>query len=376
MIRATRTASLFYLFYSTTTFPSHRHDAHTCPLSLAFAASCFETCGSITSPSRAFLANTEHSSCKLRRASKLASGGLAWSWRQVCHSLPSFINIVLIIFSYQAEGLQSIGELLNDTIGNTTIYYIRLDEDPSNDRTATFWGNVTLQVQKVCDDLASHPILSKAPAINALGFSQGGQFLRAYIERCNSPMVENLVTFGSQHNGISEFQECAANDWLCHSWRGVLKGNAWGSFSQSKLVPAQYYRDPEDLDNYLEYSNFLADINNERKVKNHTYKENMMKLGRFAMFMFADDRTVVPKESAFFSEVNTTSEAVTKLQDRDIYQEDWIGLRFLDEKKRLDFRTAEGGHMQLSDNILIDTFNQYFKSRDISGLDEFGAENQ
>ena len=283
---------------------------------------------------------------------------------------------MLITSSYQAEGLQSIGELLNDTIGNTTIYYIRLDEDPSNDRTATFWGNVTLQVLKVCDDLASHPILSRAPAINALGFSQGGQFLRAYIERCNSPMVENLVTFGSQHNGISEFQECAANDWLCHSWRGVLKGNAWGSFSQSKLVPAQYYRDPEDLDNYLEYSNFLADINNERKVKNHTYKENMMKLGRFAMFMFADDRTVVPKESAFFSEVNTTSEAVTKLQDRDIYQEDWIGLRFLDEKKRLDFRTAEGGHMQLSDNILIDTFNQYFKSRDISGLDEFGAENQ
>lgn len=283
---------------------------------------------------------------------------------------------MLTISSYQAEGLQSIGELLNDTIGNTTIYYIRLDEDPSSDRTATFWGNVTLQVQKVCDDLASHPILSRAPAINALGFSQGGQFLRAYIERCNSPKVENLVTFGSQHNGISEFQECAANDWLCHSWRGILKGNAWGSFSQSKLVPAQYYRDPEDLDNYLEYSNFLADINNERKVKNHTYKENLMKLGKFAMFMFADDRTVVPKESAFFSEVNTTSEAVTKLQDRDIYQEDWIGLRFLDEEKRLDFRTAEGGHMQLSDKILIDTFNEYFKSRDISGLEESGTDNQ
>ena len=283
---------------------------------------------------------------------------------------------MLIVSSYQAEGLQSIGELLNDTIGNTTIYYIRLDEDPSADRTATFWGNVTLQVQKVCDDLALHPILSRAPAINALGFSQGGQFLRAYIERCNSPKVENLVTFGSQHNGISEFQECAANDWLCHSWRGVLKGNAWGSFSQSKLVPAQYYRDPEDLESYLEYSNFLADINNERKVKNQTYKENMTKLGKFAMFMFADDKTVIPKESAFFSEVNTTSDAVTKLQDRAIYQEDWIGLRFLDENKRLDFRTAEGGHMQLSDNILTDTFNQYFKSRDVSGPDEPSAGNQ
>lgn len=275
---------------------------------------------------------------------------------------------ILMLTSYKAEGLRSIGELLNDTIGNTTTYYIRLDDDPSSDRTATFLGNVTQQVQKVCDDLASHPVLSKASAINALGFSQGGQFLRAYVERCNNPRVENLVTFGSQHNGISEFQECAASDWLCQTWRGVLKGNAWGSFSQSRLVPAQYYRDPEDLDNYLDYSNFLADINNERELKNETYKENMKKLSRFAMFMFANDTTVVPKESAFFSEVNTTSEQVTQLRERDIYQEDWIGLRFLDEKERLEFRIADGGHMQLSDSILTDTFDRYFKSQSRSGL--------
>lgn len=277
--------------------------------------------------------------------------------------------LILIISSYKAEGLRSIGELLNDTIGNTTTYYIRLDDDPSADRTATFLGNVTQQVQKVCDDLASHPVLSKASAINALGFSQGGQFLRAYVERCNNPRVENLVTFGSQHNGISEFQECAASDWLCRTWRGVLKGNAWGSFSQSRLVPAQYYRDPEDLDNYIDYSNFLADINNERELKNDTYKENMKKLGKFIMFMFANDTTVVPKESAFFSEVNTTSDEVKQLQEREIYQEDWIGLRFLDEEERLEFRIAEGGHMQLSDNILTDTFNRYFKSQSKGGLD-------
>ena len=95
----------------------------------------------------------------------------------------------------------------------------------------------------------------------------------------------------------------------------------------------------------------------------------MKKLGRFAMFMFAEDTTVVPKESAFFSDVNTTSEEVTKLQERVIYQEDWIGLRFLDEKRRLEFRIAEGGHMQLSDNILTDAFNRYFKSRNKRALD-------
>ena len=44
-------------------------------------------------------------------------------------------------------------------------------------------GNLTEQLAQVCSDLASHPILSPAPAVNALGFSQGGQFLRGFVER-------------------------------------------------------------------------------------------------------------------------------------------------------------------------------------------------
>ena len=30
---------------------------------------------------------------------------------------------------------------------------------------------------------------------------KGGQFLRAYVERCNKPRVYNLITYGAQHNG-------------------------------------------------------------------------------------------------------------------------------------------------------------------------------
>lgn len=261
------------------------------------------------------------------------------------------------------------GELINKTIGPTYTYYIRLDDDPSADRTATFLGNLTLQVEKVCKDLASDPILAAAPAINAIGFSQGGQFMRAYVERCNKPRVSTLVTFGSQHNGISEFQNCESNDWLCQSWQGILKANKWSSFVQSRLVPAQYYRDPEDLDAYLESSNFLADINNEREMKNETYKKILKKLDRFAMYMFSDDTTVIPPESAYFAEVNTTSEEVTKLQDRDIYKDDWIGLKYLDEKGKLDFRIAEGGHMQFANGVLAGCFEKYFKGKSMGVLE-------
>ena len=243
------------------------------------------------------------------------------------------------------------------------MYYIRLDDDASSDKTATFLGDLNDQVAKVCADLAKEPILSTAPAINGLGFSQGGQFLRAYVERCNNPPVSSLVTFGAQHNGIAEFQSCGPDDWLCNAWEGILKSAPWSGFAQKKLVPAQYYRDPEDLDNFLEYSNFLADINNERATKNQTYVDNIKKLEHFAMWIFEEDTTVVPKWSGWFNEYNTTSGKQTKLQDRQMYREDWLGLRWLDELNRLDMEMIDGGHMHLTDKVLRDVFKRYFSKR-------------
>ena len=138
---------------------------------------------------------------------------------------------------------------------------------------------------------------------------------------------------------------------------------------QNKLVPAQYFRNPEDLENYLEHSNFLADLNNERKVKNNTYKENIKKLERFVMYVFEGDETVVPKESGWFSEVNATTQKITKLQDKKLYLEDWLGLRWLDESDRLEFRMIEGAHMQLSEKVLVDTFQKYFRPKTHSALE-------
>lgn len=128
---------------------------------------------------------------------------------------------------------------------------------------------------------------------------------------------------------------------------------------QGKVVPAQYFRDPEDMENYLEHSAFLADINNEREVKNQTYKENLASLRKFVMFIFEDDLTVIPKVSGWFEEFNKTSGEVIKLKDRDLYKEDWIGLKELDKKGRLIYDSLPGEHMRLSDEILEATFKKY-----------------
>lgn len=278
--------------------------------------------------------------------------------------------------NYAADGLHTVGDLANETNPGTYVYYIRLDEDAASDRTATFLGNVTEQIAQVCSDIATHDVLSKAPGLNALGFSQGGQFLRGLVERCggsNGPVkIRNLVTFGSQHNGISKYQICKDGDWLCKSYVGLLKANTWGNWVQGHLVPSQYFKATNDSTGepspeYLEHSNFLADINNERVLKNVTYKENLASLSNFVMYLFEDDTTVIPKESGWFSYTNASSGEVVGLREREIYKQDWIGLRTLDVRGGLHFRTTEGGHMQLGDEVLREVFETWFRPGEEEG---------
>jgi len=64
----------------------------------------------------------------------------------------------------------------------------------------------------------------------------GGQFLRAYAERFNDPPMRNLVTFGSQHMGISDIPPCATFDFLCQLARRLVKGEVYSDWAQKNSV--------------------------------------------------------------------------------------------------------------------------------------------
>ena len=76
------------------------------------------------------------------------------------------------------------------------------------------------------------------------------------------------------------------------------------------------------------------------------------------MFLFEDDETVIPKETGWFVDVNGTE--VTPLKERQLYKEDWLGLKTLDEAGKLKFEKTEGGHMTLSEELLKRVFKAYF----------------
>lgn len=280
-------------------------------------------------------------------------------------SAPDDTPLPLVIWhglgdSFSGEGIQAVAELADAVHPGTFVHPVSLaPDDASADRSATFFGNVSAQVDLVCAQLAAHPILSTAPAVDAIGFSQGGQFLRAYVERCNSPPVRSLVTFGSQHNGIARFRECGGSDFLCKGAMALLRFNTWSSFVQSRLVPAQYFRDPEDLPAYLQSSAFLADVNNERDTKNPQYKTNVAALTKFVMFMFEDDTMVHPRESSWFGDVSEADGNVP-LRKRAIYKDDWLGLKQLDDKGGIVFRSITSDHMQIPVQVLNDTMTEFF----------------
>ncbi|KIK68818.1 hypothetical protein GYMLUDRAFT_34807 [Collybiopsis luxurians FD-317 M1] len=260
--------------------------------------------------------------------------------------------------SYSSPGMIQFAAKIQDVHPGIFVHSVYIDPDNSKDRQAGFYGSVNAQIQLVSNQLAAIPELKHG--FDAIGFSQGGQFLRAYIEQFNSPPVHNLLTFGSQHMGISDIPPCRPYDLLCLAARRAVKQAVYSPWAQSNLVQAQYFRDPASLDTYLVANPFLPSINNEDPLnRNHTFAKNLASLNAFILILFTQDKTVVPKESSWFgSEVanddiqsaqHVLSRPILPMHLQPLYIEDWIGLRTLDERGSVIFETCEGEHMQISE---------------------------
>lgn len=191
--------------------------------------------------------------------------------------------------SAYSEGMQSLASELKEAFPGVYVHLINLADTLSADQKAGFFGNVNEQIEQVCQDLKEVKGLKNG--FDAIGFSQGGQFLRGYVERCNTPAVRNLVTFGSQHQGISDLPACKPGDLFCRLAEGALRGGIYSNYAQSNLVTAQYYRDSTQLANYekyLEVNHFIADINNEVE-QNKEYKKKLESLDSLVLLMFDKD---------------------------------------------------------------------------------------
>ncbi|KAF6202636.1 hypothetical protein GE061_003035 [Apolygus lucorum] len=223
-----------------------------------------------------------------------------------------------------------------------------------------FFMNANEQVEEACRLIRTDSRLQGG--YNAIGFSQGGQFLRAVAQRCPNGM-KNLISFGGQHQGIYGFPHCFYPDHtMCNYVRIMLDKAAYVSWVQNKFVQAQYWHDPINEDEYIRKSVFLADINNERNV-NSTYIRGLTALNKLVLVKFADDTMVIPKESSWFGFYTPGQGTnITNLQQSALYIEDRLGLRELDNAGKIDFLTSPGDHLRFTRQWFIDNIYKYLEN--------------
>ncbi|XP_026536429.1 palmitoyl-protein thioesterase 1 [Notechis scutatus] len=240
-----------------------------------------------------------------------------------------------------------IKKIVEEKIPGIYVLSLKIGNSLIDDMENSFFMNVNDQVKKVCDQLSKDPNLQGG--YNAMGFSQGGQFLRAVVQRCPSPPMFNLISIGGQHQGVFGFPHCPGESSHICDWLRKMLDIAYADAIQRRLVQAQYWHDPVNEKQYRRSSLFLADINQERVI-NETYKKNLMTLKKFVMVRFLNDTMVDPPASEWFGYYRSgqTKETIP-LQETTLYTEDRLGLKEMDQAGKLVFLQAEGDHLRFSE---------------------------
>jgi len=205
---------------------------------------------------------------------------------------------------------------------------------------------------------------------NAIGISQGAMLTRAYIHKYNDPPVKAFLSIHGIPVGVAGLPKCFQQGkplgLVCRAVDEVLSDLAFNPKIQSFAFPADEYRDPfkTKLPVYLENSQ-LAKFNNENPARvNATYKENFVKVERFAMVKAWGDTTVYPSEGSWFGEYADNSyEILHTMNETELYKNDSYGLKTVDEQGRICYETTPGDHMAFSNETLFKWLDRHFTNR-------------
>lgn len=251
-------------------------------------------------------------------------------------------------------------KLIEEQIPGIYILSLKIGDTFTEDTLNGFLMPISEQVEMACSTVQNDEKL--AMGFNAMGFSQGGQFLRALVEQCDMIRVHNLISIGGQHQGVYGFPNCMGDDVeLCDYVRRLLNYGAYLPTVQNHLVQAEYWHDPLHEEKYKQDCIFLPDLNNEN-VKNKVYVDRLISINQFVMVKFNNDTMVQPVESEWFGfYAPGSTDTVLTLQETELYQTDQLGLKSMDQRGQLVFLATDGDHLQFSDQWFIDNIIPYLE---------------
>lgn len=189
--------------------------------------------------------------------------------------------------------------------------------------------------------------------------------------------VHNLIAINGPQSGVGE---CPAIEWkpikslcgstgtaigiyhwpycsFCSYWKVVplthtcteRERETWNLIDRYDTRTLSHYHCTQGSDQkeYLENSQWLAGLNNEKEV-NSTRRERMISLNSYMATYATEDHIVQPPQSAwhtYWAWGDTTRGKVQDFRDTDGYKRDLLGLKSLDLRGSLFLNHFEGGHV-------------------------------
>ncbi|KAG6636038.1 hypothetical protein CIPAW_11G083100 [Carya illinoinensis] len=185
---------------------------------------------------------------------------------------------------------------------------------------------------------------------NIVGLSQGNLIGRGVLQFCaGGPPVKNFISLGGPHAGTASVPLCGSGV-LCIIADRLIKSEIYTEYIQDHLAPSGYLKLPNAIPSYLEKCRFLPKLNNEVPgEKNSSYKERFTSLQNLVLIMFEHDTVLIPKETSWFGYYpDGTFNPVLPPQQTNLYAEDWIGLKTLDEAGKVKYISVPGNHLGIS----------------------------
>jgi len=205
--------------------------------------------------------------------------------------------------------------------------------------------NVYEQAEHFRKEVETDPGLREG--FNVIAHSHAGLVVRYYIERYNNPAVHTYISYGTPHQGVFGMPGTLDDHF---QWLDSLEERVHHimySWSFQQYIPfASYWHDTIHYDQYREKASLLPYLNNEI---NHEYAElfkyNICKLKQMVLVMSQYEQTIEPAISCHFGFYKQGSKSeIQPMEETDLYKNDLIGLKTLQESGRLHKRFTQCPH--------------------------------